>query len=202
MCTPSRASLMTGKYESQVGMNHFVIASPQPYGLPLSEKILPQYLQEAGYSTELIGKWHLGFHKKAYTPTKRGFHNHFGYIGPYIDYYEHDLNFVSTITSSDYFLHFFINVSCFGKTLIVCTLLSCIVYLPTDFVMQLFDLDENKWIKQLALYLFTCLFLKKIQILWRKRKYFSWIILVNNDLIHKWFVKMVAYVCSINLLYI
>lgn len=110
MCTPSRSSLMTGKYESNVGMNHFVIASPQPFGLPLYEKILPEYLQEAGYNTEIIGKWHLGFHRKAYTPTKRGFKHHFGYIGPYIDYYNHSLVFTVSRTLFYFLFLFFVKI--------------------------------------------------------------------------------------------
>lgn len=82
---------MTGKYPSNVGMQHFVIPSEQPFGLGLNEKVLPQYLQEGGYRTYIVGKWHLGFYKRAYTPLYRGFNEHFGYLGPFVDFYNHTL---------------------------------------------------------------------------------------------------------------
>lgn len=63
--------------------------SEEPWGLSLNEKLLPEYLQDNGYDTHLIGKWHMGFYRKAYTPTERGFKSHFGYYGPALDYYRH-----------------------------------------------------------------------------------------------------------------
>ncbi|XP_043266664.1 arylsulfatase B-like isoform X2 [Venturia canescens] len=89
LCTPSRSALMTGKYPIHTGMQHFVLLEAEPRGLPLKEKLLPQYMKAAGYKTHAIGKWHLGFYKREYTPTYRGFDSHFGYWNGLQDYYNH-----------------------------------------------------------------------------------------------------------------
>ncbi|CAG5005739.1 unnamed protein product [Parnassius apollo] len=89
ICTPSRSALMTGKYPIHTGMQHSVLYGNEPRGLPLSEKLLPQYLKELGYSTHLVGKWHLGSFKKDYLPLHRGFDTHLGFWTGRIDLYDH-----------------------------------------------------------------------------------------------------------------
>ena len=58
-------------------------------GIPFGIKLMPQYLKELGYSTQLIGKWHVGFSHLGYTPLMRGFDNHVGYWTGMISYYDH-----------------------------------------------------------------------------------------------------------------
>ncbi|KAF5285022.1 hypothetical protein FQR65_LT02334 [Abscondita terminalis] len=89
LCTPSRAALLTGKYPIHTGMQHSVILESEPRGLDLQEKLLPELLKDNGYSTYAIGKWHLGFYKREYTPTHRGFDSYYGYWQGYKDYYSH-----------------------------------------------------------------------------------------------------------------
>lgn len=89
LCTPSRAAFLTGKDPINTGMQHFVIPNEEPWGLPLRESLMPEVFRANGYKTHLVGKWHLGFHEKNYTPLNRGFDTHFGYYGGYISYYTH-----------------------------------------------------------------------------------------------------------------
>ena len=63
----------------------------QDRGIPLNITILPEYLQELGYSTHAIGKWHLGYSRSEYLPTNRGFLSHFGYWAGMQDYYSHTM---------------------------------------------------------------------------------------------------------------
>ncbi|XP_073843224.1 arylsulfatase B-like [Musca autumnalis] len=92
LCTPSRASLLTGKYPIHTGMQHYVIINNEPWGLPLEEHLMPEIFRDAGYSTNLVGKWHLGFYDKEMTPNYRGFDHHYGYYSGYIGYYDHTMN--------------------------------------------------------------------------------------------------------------
>ncbi|CAB4024043.1 arylsulfatase B-like isoform X1, partial [Paramuricea clavata] len=89
LSTPSRAAFMTGKYASHLGLQHDDFHNQQPSGLPLSESLLPNRLRELGYSAHGVGKWHLGFFSKEYTPTFRGFDSYFGFWTDTEDYYSH-----------------------------------------------------------------------------------------------------------------
>ena len=72
-CCPSRAGLMTGRYQNRFGFE----ANPGPEaeptaGLPVSERTLADRMKEAGYATGMIGKWHLG-RQEQFRPYNRGF---------------------------------------------------------------------------------------------------------------------------------
>ena len=81
-CSPTRAGLMTGRYQQRFGheTNPFFDPTDHREGLPLTEKLLPAFLREAGYVTGWIGKWHLGAAPE-FSPLKRGFMETFGFIG-------------------------------------------------------------------------------------------------------------------------
>jgi arylsulfatase A-like enzyme len=89
ICSPTRSSLMTGRYTYRLGTQATVIRADVPFGVPLDETFLAQNLADAGYHTALFGKWHLGFYQRAYTPLERGFDEHLGYYQGCVDYYTH-----------------------------------------------------------------------------------------------------------------
>ncbi len=89
MCTPTRACLMTGRYPWRYGLQTIVIPGPAGYGLDTSEYLLPQCLKDAGYTTAIIGKWHLGHADLKYWPKQRGFDYQYGAMIGELDYFTH-----------------------------------------------------------------------------------------------------------------
>lgn len=77
-CSPTRAALLTGRYQQRFGHENnpaWIPEDPQ-LGLPLSQVMLPQVLKTAGYATACVGKWHLGAHSTLH-PNRRGFDDYF-----------------------------------------------------------------------------------------------------------------------------
>ncbi|XP_077531580.1 arylsulfatase B-like [Haemaphysalis longicornis] len=89
MCSPSRATLLSGRHPIHTGLQHNVIYSAQPYALPLHFKLMPEHLKTLGYETHAIGKWHIGHMTRTHTPTQRGFDSFYGYYGGHHGYTDH-----------------------------------------------------------------------------------------------------------------
>lgn len=81
VCSPSRGAMMTGCYPPRIGFGSFegrwVLFPGQAVGLNPSEITLARLLKDAGYATQLVGKWHCG-DQKAFLPTRHGFDSYYG----------------------------------------------------------------------------------------------------------------------------
>ena len=89
--SPSRAGLLTGRYPDMVGVPGVIRTQPLASWGYLNPKavLLPQMLKKAGYTTALIGKWHLGL-ESPNLPNERGFDMFHGFLGDMMDdYYTH-----------------------------------------------------------------------------------------------------------------
>ena len=88
VCTPTRAALMTGRYQQRCGLEWAIAPGQKVPGLPVDETSLPRMLKSAGYATALFGKWHLGY-RREFGPQAHGFDEFFGFLSADIDHYSH-----------------------------------------------------------------------------------------------------------------
>ena len=76
VCSPSRAGLLTGRYQQRFG-HEFLVGPESDAGLPVEEVTLADAMKKAGHATGMVGKWHLGSEEQ-FHPVNRGFDEFFG----------------------------------------------------------------------------------------------------------------------------
>ena len=92
VCSPTRAGLLTGRYQQRAGIPGVVFADPKrpqhKHGLQAVENTFAEMLSANGYDTAMFGKWHLGYEPK-YNPVNQGFNEFRGFVSGNIDYFSH-----------------------------------------------------------------------------------------------------------------
>jgi arylsulfatase A-like enzyme len=87
VCCPSRAGLLTGRYQSRFGMEQNIQSEPNA-GLPVTEKTIAATMKALGYRTYALGKWHLGEDLPEHHPNQRGFDEYFGHLSGARTYFQ------------------------------------------------------------------------------------------------------------------
>ncbi len=92
VCGPSRAGLLTGRYQDRFGFTSNPTMDPRvkQNGIPTTEKNIAEVLKPAGYTSGIIGKWHMGTHPEL-RPNKRGFDYFYGFLSGGHQYFAKDL---------------------------------------------------------------------------------------------------------------
>ncbi len=90
VCTPTRAALLTGKYQQRSGLEGviYVRGETRQVGLDTAQVTIGELMREQGYATGIMGKWHLGY-KREFNPVHHGFEEFYGYVSGNIDYHSH-----------------------------------------------------------------------------------------------------------------
>lgn len=88
VCSPTRIAFLTGRYQQHYGMDNALYYQETGRGLPEDGETIADRLQEAGYTTGLSGKWHLGYDTER-QPLQQGFNHFFGLLGGNHHYFEH-----------------------------------------------------------------------------------------------------------------
>ena len=92
VCSPTRAALLTGRYQQRAGIPAVVVAAPDRLvhrdGLQDVEVTFAEMLRQRGYAAAIMGKWHLGYYPQ-YNPTRHGFDIFRGYVSGNIDFFSH-----------------------------------------------------------------------------------------------------------------
>ncbi len=89
VCSPTRAALLTGRYQQRSGIEGVVTAARHRHtGMALEEVTFAEVLKKRGYATGIFGKWHVGY-DVAFNPAKQGFDEFVGYVSGNVDYHSH-----------------------------------------------------------------------------------------------------------------
>ena len=105
VCTATRTALITGRYQYRLrlGLEEPLAGNPN-VGMPPSQPTLPSLLKKAGYSSTLIGKWHLGVLPK-FGPLQSGYEHFYGFRGGSLDYFSHQAHQTDDLWDDDVPIH-------------------------------------------------------------------------------------------------